>query len=105
MRKLIIVIMALALLATALPVQAADAKPDITLNVSGLVCDFCARAIEHVFRKQAAVKDVTVDLDNGRVTIDLNPGKTIDDKTLGRLMADSGYTVTGITRAKGAAHD
>jgi len=105
MKKFIIVVTAFVFLSASLPVQAAGAKPDITLNVSGLVCDFCARAIEHVFRKQAAVKDVTVDLDNGRVTIDLNPGKTIDDKTLGRLMADSGYTVTGITRAKGAAHD
>ncbi len=49
---------------------------------------------------------MNVDLDNGRVTLDLKPGKTIDDGTLNKLMADSGYTVTGIRRAaKGKGHD
>jgi copper chaperone CopZ len=83
----------------AVPAQAqTKSAPDVVLKVSGLVCDFCAQAIEKVFLKQDAVAAVTVDLDNGRVTVDLKPGKTIDDRTLNRLMTDSGYTVTGIER-------
>jgi copper chaperone CopZ len=98
MRKFMILTLVLSFLAAP---AFADAKrtPDITLNVSGLVCDFCARAIEKVFLKQAGVTAVNVDLDNGKVTLDLKPGASIDDKTLGKLMTDSGYTVTGIQRA------
>ena len=98
MRKFMILTLVLSLLSVP---AFADAKrtPDITLNVSGLVCDFCARAIEKVFMRQEGVTAVNVDLDNGKVTLDLKPGAAIDDKTLNKLMADSGYTVTGIQRA------
>ncbi len=94
MRKFLI--LTLVLLFLSIPAFAAARAPDITLNVSGLVCDFCARAIEKVFMKQDGVTAVNVDLDNGKVTLDLKPGTNIDDKTLNKLMADSGYTVTGI---------
>lgn len=95
MRKIIITALMLSLFSFAQPAQAGP-MPDVTMKVSGLVCDFCARAIEKVFMKQEAVKAVNVDLDNGKVTLDLKPGKTIDDNTLAKLMNDSGYTVTGI---------
>ena len=101
MRKFLILTLVLSFLS--FPAFANAKTPDITMNVSGLVCDFCARAIEKVFLKQNGVTAVNVDLDNGRVTLDLKPGAAIDDKTLNRLMADSGYTVTDIQRGKG--HD
>jgi copper chaperone CopZ len=98
MRKFLILTLTLSFLVIT-PAFAAAHPPDITLNVSGLVCDFCARAIEKVFMRQEGVTAVNVDLDNGRVTVNLKPGAAIDDKTLNKLMADSGYTVTGIQRA------
>lgn len=105
MRKSIAFLTIFIFLSATVPAYAQPGKPDITMSVSGLVCDFCARAIEHVFRKQAAVSDVNVDLDNGKVTLALKSGKSIDDKTLKKLMTDSGYTVTAISRRKGATHD
>lgn len=85
-------------LLTAVPATAQTVSDDITVKVYGLVCDFCAQAIEKVFMKQEAVEGITVDLDNFLVTIDLKDGQTIDDDTVTRLITDSGYTVNEIIR-------
>lgn len=70
----------------------------ITASVNGLVCAFCATGIEKTFRKQPAVNRVKVDLENKRVTINTKPGQNLDDATITKLLTDSGYSVTGITR-------
>ena len=66
--------------------------------VNGLVCDFCARAIEKVFGKQESVESVRVDLDEKVITIHFNQGQKLDDGTITRLIADSGYNVQEIRR-------
>ena len=87
----------LALIST--PALANECKTNkINLNVSGLVCDFCARAIENTFSKNENVAEVKVDLENGKVTITTKKSQTIDDKTLGQIMTDAGYTITDIKR-------
>lgn len=70
----------------------------VMVEVNGLVCDFCARAIEKVFSKRDEVSSVKVDLDNARVEIIMKDSKTIDDSVLTDLITDSGYNVTGINR-------
>lgn len=72
----------------------------ITASVNGLVCAFCATGIEKTFKKQPAVDQVKVDLENKRVTINTKPGQNLDDTTITKLLTDSGYSVTGITRGK-----
>ncbi len=72
----------------------------VTVSVNGMICSFCAFSIEKLFSKREEVKNVKVDLDNRRVEIGMRPGKTLDDATVGRLIADSGYDMTGIARAK-----
>ncbi len=72
----------------------------ITASVNGLVCAFCATGIEKTFRKQPAVDQIKVDLENKRVTIDMKPGQDLDDATITTLLTNSGYSVTGITRGK-----
>ena len=72
----------------------------ITASVNGLVCAFCATGIEKTFKKQSAVDQVKVDLENKRVTIDTKPGQDLDDATITKLLTNSGYSVTGITRGK-----
>ena len=84
----------------------ADVKPldtecdDDTINVKvdGLVCDFCARALEKVFGKRDDVERIKVDLDNGNVMVAMKNGQTMDDDTLTRLITDSGYNVRAIER-------
>lgn len=72
----------------------------ITASVNGLVCAFCATGIEKTFKKQTAVDQIKVDLENKRVTIDTKPGQDLDDATITKLLTDSGYSVTGIRRGK-----
>jgi copper chaperone CopZ len=80
-----------------LPENTAAAET-IKVSVNGLVCSFCATGIEKTFKKQAAVSDITVDLDHKLVTILTRPGQKLDDATITRLITASGYSVTGIAR-------
>lgn len=93
-------LLTLALLATlSVPALAADpaaGNPELKIKVNGLVCDFCAQSIEKVFRKQEAVNDIKVDLDNGEITVDLKDGQSLADEKVTQLITDAGYTVTDI---------
>ncbi|MGE6696938.1 heavy-metal-associated domain-containing protein [Hyphomonas sp. NPDC076900] len=98
--------LALALCLASAPALAAPSAPAVTqakgefvtAHVNGLVCDFCAQAIQKVFKKEAAVKGVHVDLGKGEVHISMNPGQTLDDATIEKLIRNSGYALTGIDR-------
>jgi len=70
----------------------------ITVDVNGLVCDFCARALEKVFGKQEAVDTIGVDLDTKVITIHMKDGQNLDDETITSLINDSGYNVEEIHR-------
>lgn len=70
----------------------------VTVRVNGLVCDFCARALEKMFGERREVSGIMVDLDNGKVVITLQPGQTLDDAVLTQLITDSGYNVAEIQR-------
>lgn len=85
------------------PVQAKPAAtgavaPGAVVKVNGLVCDFCVRALNRVFKKQAAVKAVAVDLDAKEIRLAFKPGAALDDATIGRLVKDAGYNVVSISR-------
>lgn len=70
----------------------------IDIAVNGLVCDFCARALEKVIGKRDDVLGIDVDLDNSKVIVAMKEGKTIDDETLTELINDSGYNVVTIDK-------
>jgi len=72
----------------------------LKISVNGLVCDFCARSIEKLFRKKESVKSINVDLENMLITIYLKKGKNINNTTVTQLIKDSGYDVTEINREK-----
>lgn len=92
MKNLIVVI----IIMMAIPTIASAKQIDVKVN--GLVCDFCARALEKVFGKRDDVSDIKVDLDKGVVVIQTIDDKDIDDATLTELINDSGYNVTSIER-------
>ena len=98
MSKLISIFAILSLLST--PAIAAHPKGTISAGVNGLVCDFCARALEKTFGREEAVETINVDLDNKIITIHLNAGHSLDDKTITQLIMDAGYDVTEINYEK-----
>ena len=72
----------------------------INVFVNGLVCDFCARSIEKIFKKDDSVSDIEVNLEKMLITIYVNENKILNDKTIKKLINDSGYDVTEIYRDK-----
>ncbi len=77
---------------------AAARAETIVATVKGMVCAFCATGIEKTFQKQAAVKDVKVDLEKKLLTLHTKDGQTIDDATVKKLVANAGYDITEIKR-------
>jgi copper chaperone CopZ len=89
------------LIATMLTFMAFPAMAEtIHVGVDGLVCAFCVKGIENSFKKQDAVKDVKVGLDEKLVTITTKEGKTMDDATIKKIITDAGYTTTTIHHQK-----
>lgn len=89
------------LLVSSMSVQTAVADhPEGTIKVDiyGLVCDFCARALEKVFGKEQAVDNIDVDLDAKVVTIHLQAGQHLDDAKIQKYITDAGYNIEEIHR-------
>lgn len=68
------------------------------ITINGLVCDFCAQALEKTFSKKEEVKNIDVNLNTGLITVNFNQGKTLNDKALKQAVIDAGYNIETITR-------
>ena len=79
---------------------AAVSAETIRATVNGMVCGFCATAIEKTFRKQPEVKGVNVDLNNRLVTVTTKDGQALSDAKIAQLLKNSGYSVVKIDHAK-----
>jgi copper chaperone CopZ len=82
----------------AAPAVATTGAQSVTVQVNGLVCDFCARSIEAMMKKRTDVSGVHVDLDKGEVHLALKPNAALDDPALTKMITDAGYSVTAISR-------
>ncbi len=74
------------------------ASKTIAVKVDGMVCDFCARALEKVFYQQDGVEGVDVNLDSHIVTLDITEDAQLSDELINKLIADSGYNPVSIER-------
>ena len=84
-------------------VQAGSIDPNgtlMTVAVEGMVCDFCAQAIEKVFMKREEVAGITINLDDQNVIISLKSEKDIENTTIEELFLNAGYNVQTINRKK-----
>lgn len=105
MKKLILILTVL-FLSFSVPAYAAPddglalKSGDAKVAVNGLVCDFCARALEKVFGKQEEVNAINVDLDTKIISVSFNEGQNLDDDTITNLITDSGYNVESIDRVE-----
>ena len=76
--------------------QASHSGGTVYADINGLVCDFCARALEKVFGRQDEVESIKVDLNQKLIIIHFNGGQRLDDATITSLINDSGYDVRGL---------
>jgi copper chaperone CopZ len=67
------------------------------VKVNGMVCDFCARALEKVFNKKSEVNNINVNLNTTLVTIYFNQGKSLDDEVINSMVKESGYNPVSIS--------
>ena len=72
----------------------------VNVDVNGMVCDFCARALEKVFSKKQEVAKIDVDLNNGKISINFHHGYSLDDSLIQKLVTNSGYDVVKINRCE-----
>ncbi len=66
----------------------------VTLPVSGMTCDGCARAVERKLSSTAGVSKATVDLAGSRATVEYDPGRTSVPALAGAIR-QLGYEVPG----------
>jgi len=74
----------------------------IVADVLGVVCDFCATAMNKTFAKRAEVAATYVDLDTKTLSIVTKPGEALDDETITKLVTKAGYKVAAIRRGEAA---
>jgi cation transport ATPase len=72
----------------------------VKVSVNGLVCDFCARALEKVFSKKEEVQNIDVNLSTKIITVVFNEGQSMSDEELTKYIVDSGYDVEAIERVE-----
>lgn len=87
-----------ALAAEKMDTQKIIENADIKIGLSGLVCDFCALALNKTFAKNKAVAASYVDLETKVMSVIFHTGQTVDDETLDEMVKDAGYNITQITR-------
>lgn len=88
---------------TEVQAETASSSQTVFVKVNGLVCDFCARALENVFGKRDEVEDIKVDLDTKLISITYKNGQSLAEDDVRKLVTDSGYDVAGIYDSKESA--
>lgn len=75
---------------------------DISVGLSGLVCDFCSLALNKTFRKKDEVRGTYVDLDTKILSVALTEGADLSNDAIIKLVKKAGYSTTKITRKDGS---
>lgn len=65
---------------------------NVTLNVKGMSCGHCVKAVEGSVGELAGVNSVKVDLDSGTVAVEFNSAEVTLD-TIKETIDDQGYDV------------
>ena len=70
----------------------------VVVDVLGVVCDFCATAMNKIFGKRLEVAAVYVDLDKKTLSLALQAGQTLSDQDIEKLAKQAGYRIAAIRR-------
>ncbi|MEC8158659.1 MAG: cation transporter [Pseudomonadota bacterium] len=76
----------------------ADGGAPVVVDVLGVVCDFCATAMNKVFSKRNEVAAIYVDLDKKTLSLVINDGSDLSDKQIESLAKQAGYRIAAIRR-------
>ncbi len=76
----------------------ANGGAPVVVDVLGVVCDFCAMAMNKVFGKRDEVAAIYVDLDKKTLSLVINDGSDLSDKQIEKLAKQAGYRIAAIRR-------
>jgi len=76
----------------------AQGGTSIVVQVLGVVCDFCAKAMNKTFGRRDDVAAVYVDLDTKTLNLVLTKNSTMDDSEIKHVVRRSGYKTKVIHR-------
>ena len=82
----------------AAPLAAAEGRT-VTAKVRGMVCDFCARSLTKVLKRDERVEDVAIDLTDKTVTIVLAEGASMTDEEVEKAVLSAGYNLDSVARS------
>ena len=68
-------------------------RQEITLQVDGLSCPFCAYGLEKKLKSVKGVKKTDIKLNNGMVKLYVDPQVHIDSLTLKKKIDEAGFTL------------
>jgi periplasmic mercuric ion binding protein len=77
----------------------------VKMKVDGMVCAFCAGAIEKKMKANKETAEVFVSLENKVVAVAQKPGQKLDDAKLKAQILDAGYEVKSIERVSATIAD
>ena len=80
----------------------AEGGEPIVADVLGVVCDFCATAMNKIFGKRAEVAAIYVDLDTKALSIVTFEQGSLSDEDIGSLAEQAGYRVAAVRRGAAA---
>ena len=80
----------------------AEGGEAIVADVLGVVCDFCATAMNKIFGKRAEVAAIYVDLDTKALSIVTFEQGSLSDEDIGSLAEQAGYRVAAVRRGAAA---
>ena len=80
----------------------AEGGEPIVADVLGVVCDFCATAMNKIFGKRVEVAAIYVDLDTKALSIVTFEQGSLSDEDIGSLAEQAGYRVAAVRRGAAA---
>jgi hypothetical protein len=76
----------------------ANGGAPVVVDVLGVVCDFCATAMNKIFSKRDEVAAIYVDLDKKTLSLVINDGSDLSDTQIEKLAKQAGYRIAAIRR-------
>lgn len=70
--------------------------PSATLTVYGLSCPLCANSSDQQLKKIEGVRDVAIDLGEGKIRVGIAPGATPTKARFARAIKDAGFTLVKV---------
>ena len=76
----------------------ANGGAPVVVDVLGVVCDFCATAMNKIFSKRDEVTAIYVDLDKKTLSLVINDGSNLSNMQIEKLAKQAGYRIAAIRR-------